>query len=383
MNYVANQNSNAVILFGDGEIFFGKSCGIFSQKATEICFNTAMTGYQEAITDPSYSGQSIIFSFPHIGNTGINFFDYESGSPSVDAVIMRNKISVDSNHRTEMSFENWLKEKNLIGIYDIDTRALIQKIRKSGPQNVAIGSYDLGEKIDIDYLKSLIGGYSCNFPDEMNKILYDKKREKEISNLIQKSIHNKYKIAVLDYGVKLNILHCLIDNDCSIDVISYNSNENSINFEKYDGIFLSNGPADPVDALKLSIKLIEKVFSSKKPIFGICLGHQIIALYCKKLNVEVKKMKQGHRGINHPIKNLVTNQVEITSQNHGFAAFSLNDLGKKYISHVSLFDGSIAGFYIEEDKILSVQYHPESSPGTHDSRYLFKNFVEMMNIYNK
>ncbi len=378
MNYIANQGSNAVILFSDGEIFFGKSCGIFGEKATEICFNTAITGYQEALTDPSYSGQSIVFSFPHIGNTGVNSIDYESGSASVDAVIMRNKISIDSNHRSEIKFDEWLQKQGLIGIYDIDTRALIQKIRKSGPQNVAIGTYKNGEEIKIEKLKSLISEYSCNFADEMKKISSDEKRQEKIKHLVEKSIHNKNKVAVLDYGVKLNILHCLIDNDCAIDVIPYNSDVNLIDFSRYDGIFLSNGPADPSDALKLSYDLIEKVFASKKPIFGICLGHQIIAIYYKKLNVEVKKMKQGHRGINHPIKNLITNHVEITSQNHGFAAFSLSDAEKKYISHVSLFDGSIAGFYIEEDKILSVQYHPESSPGTHDSRYLFKNFVEMI-----
>jgi carbamoyl-phosphate synthase small subunit len=378
MNYIANQNSNAVILFGDGEIFFGKSCGVFYERATEICFNTAITGYQEALTDPSYSGQSIVFSFPHIGNVGVNELDYESGSASVDAVIMRNKISIDSNHRSESNFAQWILDQNLIGIYDVDTRALVQKIRKSGPQNVAIGSYRDGEEINLNSLKNLIESYSCNFENEMKKILSNKKRQEKIKHLCDHSINNKNKIAVLDYGVKLNILHCLTDNDCAIDVIPYNINSNSIDFQKYDGIFLSNGPADPSDALNLSFDLIKKVFDSKKPIFGICLGHQIIALYYKKLNVEVKKMKQGHRGINHPIKNLIMNQVEITSQNHGFAAFSLSDKGKKYISHVSLFDGSIAGFYIEEDKILSVQYHPESSPGTHDSRYLFNNFVEMI-----
>ena len=379
MNYVANHNSSAVILFSDGEIFFGKSCGVFDERATEICFNTAMTGYQEAITDPSYSGQSVVFSFPHIGNVGINFSDYESGSASVDAVIMRNKASIASNHRSESDFENWLKEQNLIGIYDIDTRALVQKIRKSGPQNVAIGTYENGNKIDLNNLKSLMNKYSCNFADEMEKIFSNKKRQEKIEFLSKRSIQNKRKIAVFDYGVKLSILSCLVENGCTFDVIPYNIDANLVDFQQYDGILLSNGPADPSDALKLSALLIEKIFASKKPIFGICLGHQMIALYCKKLNVEVRKMKQGHRGINHPIKNLITNQVEITSQNHGFAAFSLSDIGKHYISHISLFDGSIAGFYIKEDKILSTQYHPESSPGTHDSRYLFKNFIEIIN----
>lgn len=378
MNYVANQNYNAVILFGDGEIFFGKSCGVFGKRATEICFNTAMTGYQEALTDPSYSGQSIVFAFPHIGNVGVNLIDYESGSASVDGIIMRDKISIDSNHRSEVNFAQWIVEQNLIGIYDVDTRALVQKIRKSGLQNVAIGSYRIGEEIRIDELKSLLEKYSCNFYNEMEKILSDSKRERALREICENSVHNKFKVAVFDYGVKLNILHCLVDNDCAIEVIPYNIDPKTIDCKKYDGFFLSNGPADPLDALELNPSLIEEIFAQKKPIFGICLGHQIIALYYKKLNVAVSKMDQGHRGINHPVKNLLTGRVEITSQNHGFSAFRTNDTNEKYISHVSLFDGSIAGFYVEEDKILSVQYHPESSPGTHDSRYLFKNFVEMM-----
>ena len=378
MKYTANQNYNAVILFGDGEMFFGKSYGVYGERATEICFNTAITGYQEAITDPSYSGQSIVFAFPHVGNVGVNSQDYESGSASVDCIITKNDISVDSNHRSETHLQKWLIEQDLIAIYDVDTRALIQKIRKSGPQNVAIGAYEIGQEIDFEKLKSLIDGYSCNFNNEINKIFKDAKRQSMIENLSKNSQENKFKVAVLDYGVKLNILNCLIENDCIIDIIRCDSNHSNHDFSEYDGIFLSNGPADPIDALKLSEKLVEKIFESKKPIFGICLGHQIIALHYKKLNVEVKKMKQGHRGINHPIKNLLTQKVEITSQNHGFSAFSTANTNKSYISHVSLFDNSIAGFFIKEDKILSVQYHPESSPGTHDSRYLFKIFVDIM-----
>ena len=382
---VADKYKNSAIVFKNGDFILGKSCGSYGQRALELCFSTAMTGYQEAITDPSYGGQAIVFSFVHIGNTGINKEDLESGTAYAKGIIINNYPSEPSNWRSENTFSNWLKNENVIAICDIDTRALVQKIRSEGMQSIGIGSYKDGEVIDLEHLQDLANNYSYNFQDIMNGILSDTKRNEAIKKIERESENEskqdtaQKKILVLDYGVKLNILGCIKNSGFSLEVLSCNTNIKDIDFAKYNGIVLSNGPADPNEALELNKDLVYGCFTSCLPILGICLGHQIIGIAHEKIKMKAFKMHQGHRGTNHPVKNLRTGTVEITSQNHGYALkVEEGSLSDKYVSHRSLFDHTIAGLYLEDEKIITTQYHPESSAGTHDSRYIFEEFRKMI-----
>lgn len=388
-NLIANNEKyNAIIVFRDGKYILAKAIGSLKKVALEICFTTALTGYQEAITDPSYAGQAIIFSFTHIGNAGVNLEDCESDIAYAKAIVVSEKPSLPSNYRSEEEFENWLIKNDVLLIYDVDTRALIQKIRNEGMQNVCLAGFTNGEEIDISYLQQLANEYSYNYSSLMKSILNSNKRNQIIQSIKKKSEQindksKKYNILVIDFGVKINILNCLYSVGLVIkDVFPYNYKEN-IDFSKYDGIVLSNGPGDPLEAYQENPALVNSILESGVPVLGICLGHQIIGIAHPKLKMEVFKMKQGHRGVNHPIKNLHTGIVEITSQNHGFSLRKEENCidGDCYISHVSLFDHTIAGLYLEKEKIITSQYHPESSAGTHDSRYIFDNFVKMIEIH--
>lgn len=376
-----SENYSAIV-FEDKTVLYGKSFGAIGMTTVELCFTTGTTGYQESLTDPSYSGQAIVFSAPHIGNTGVNKIDYESSMSHVKAIITRNKISIDSNHQSVENLKSWLSKNQVYYLYNFDTRAIIKKITCRGSQNATI----IVQKNDFTLDKKQIQEFSDNakkyiikFDEIINEILKNPERNKIINQIIHESKANHIKTIVIDYGVKLHILKMLNNNDFNIEILSCLGNADKVNFENFDCIVLSNGPADPNDAIKLNKKLIDKIIGSKKPILGICLGHQIIAISHPKLQLCVLKMHQGHRGINHPILDIETKKVETTSQNHGFNVFlTEGDKKNSYVTHKSLFDSSIAGINIPQEKIMSVQYHPEASPGTHDSRYIFEKFKDMV-----
>jgi carbamoyl-phosphate synthase small subunit len=384
---IIKKEYRAVVVFDDGSYILQKTFEKASRQiiTLELCFTTSLIGYQEIMTDPSYAGQALIFSFPHIGNTGINDEDNESCQIYTKAVMMNERPSKPSNFRSEKTFENWVLKNNIICVFGADTRDLIKKIRKGQIKNACFGVFDDGEEVNLDQMISLAKNYTYNFTELIGPILSCESRKKEIEKIVlNSSLYEikqegfKPKTLVLDYGVKLNILRCLVENCFDLkDVLPFDSNPESVDFSKYDCIVFSNGPGDPKEAFKLSEELVLKTFESGLPILGICLGHQIIGLSHPKLKMEAFKMSQGHRGANHPVKNLSTSKVEITSQNHGFALRATTEESKKFINHCSLFDESIAGLFLPEEKILTVQYHPESSSGTHDSRYIFKDFFKL------
>jgi carbamoyl-phosphate synthase small subunit len=372
----------SAIVFEDGTVLYGKSFGSIGVTTVELCFTTGTTGYQETLTDPSYAGQGVIFSFPHIGNTGTNKIDTESSIVHVKAIITRNNISIDSNHRSIENLKTWLQKNKIYHIYDFDTRAIIKKVTSTGSQNATIITKENDFTLDKNQIAEFAQNaknYLVKFDEIINEILRIPERNKIINQIVHDTKKNHIKAAVIDYGIKLNILRILENDGFNIEVFPCTTNADKINFENFDCIILSNGPADPNDAIKLNRKIIDKIINSRKPILGICLGHQIIAISHPKLQLQVLKMHQGHRGINHPILNIENKKVEITSQNHGFNVFIEKESQKNsFVTHKSLFDSSVAGISIPQDKIISVQYHPEASPGTHDSRYIFKKFQAMI-----
>jgi len=381
-----------VIVFDNGSYLFAKTF-IKAKKqiiTLELCFSTSMIGYQESISDPSYAGQALVFSFPHIGNTGINYEDSESCNIYTKALIFSEKPTEPSNYRSKISLENFLLENNIIGAFDVDTREIISQIRLGKIKNICIGVFDNNDEVEILDMAEKAKSYTYNFKGLLDPILSCKKRANSLANLVEDSKKHiqdisikKFKTLVIDYGVKLNIVKCLIKNNFLIeDLVPYTINYNQIDFSKYDCVVLSNGPGDPAEAYDLSRDLIQKIFDLKIPILGICLGHQIIGACFEKFNMETFKMSQGHRGINHPVKSVSNGKIQITSQNHGFAIRSKNPELKnednQYIDSYSLFDQSISGLRCNDNKILTTQYHPESSPGTHDSVFIFKEFYNML-----
>lgn len=378
-------NFNAVIVFDDGSYVFLNTFERSEKKVfpLELCFTTAITGYQETMTDPSYAGQALVFSNPHIGNTGINFDDLESSEIYTKAIILSEKPSLPSNFRSKKTFEDWVIDSGSFCFFGIDTRELIQRVRSGEIKNACFGVFNSGDEVNIEEMKNLAKNYNYNFESLIRPILSNQKRSEEIEKICKNSEKNKKRALVFDFGIKLNILRCLSEAGFYIkDVFPFDFNSEKINFSDYDCIVFSNGPGDPSEAFELNKDLVFRSFESGLPILGICLGHQIIGFSHTKLKMEVFKMKQGHRGSNHPVQNLKPDgsfSVEITSQNHGFALSAQNEESKKFINRYSLFDGSIAGFFLPEEKIITTQYHPESSAGTHDSRFIFKEFFEMVN----
>ncbi len=355
----------AVLLLEDGKSFKGESFGYDGETIGEICFNTGMTGYQEILTDPSYFKQIVNMTMPHIGNYGINEDDIESSSIKVAGFVIKEETKTPSNWRSNGSLGEYLKKHRIVGIKNIDTRALTIHIRNNGAMNAIISSKDS----DIQSLNKKL---SCHPPMtglDLVKELTIKKSY--IWNKKNKSA--PFKVAAIDFGIKFNILRILEDYGCNITVFSAKTSINDILDYNPDGVFLSNGPGDPA-AVDYGISLVKKLLGVK-PIFGICLGHQILAL---ALGAKTFKLKFGHRGINHPVKNLHTGNIEITSQNHGFAV-DLNSLPTNVIStHINLNDNTSAGIKCTDIPAFSVQYHPESSPGPNDSRYLFEKFIDLM-----
>jgi len=358
-----NKSNSAILLLADGRIFEGRSFGYQGETVGEVCFNTGMTGYQEILTDPSYCKQIVTMTSPHIGNYGINEEDIESENIQVAGFVIKEETMTPSNWRSTQSLGEYLKKNKIVGIKEIDTRSLTRHIRDKGAMNGIISCDDL----DIQNLDKKLK----KFPD-MNGL--DLAKDVTTQKKYKWPGKGRYKVAVIDFGIKKNILRLLSDAGCELTVFPASIKaEDILSFEP-DGVFLSNGPGDPL-AVTYGIETVKKLLG-KVPLFGICLGHQILAL---ALGASTFKLKFGHRGINHPVRNNEKNTVEITSQNHGFAV-DLDSLPPNVIStHINLNDNTSGGIRCTDIPAFSVQYHPESSPGPHDSRYLFNQFIEMMN----
>jgi carbamoyl-phosphate synthase small subunit len=375
--------SDSVLMLEDGTCFLGKSFGSRQTKIGEICFNTSMTGYQEIITDPSYAGQIISFTFPHIGNIGTNNFDNEGETKSIAGIVVRQVPTNPSNWRSDQKFNDWLKLNDIPGISGIDTRMLTKIIRKYKSCNAIMSYNELGE-FNFDELKNKLRHYpkmdglnlSSSVTTEKN---YDYKESPHKLILSTPSTIRKFKpkIVVIDFGVKMNILRHLVNLNADVTVLSENTIIEDINKIKPDGIFLSNGPGDPSATEKKCKDLLQAILSLGIPVFGICIGHQLIGL---SFGAKTIKMSQGHRGANHPVKNLSNNKVEITSQNHGYMIDKDTLPECLEITHLSLFDGSIEGFKHKSLPIFSVQYHPEASPGPTESSYLFQEFLNLIEV---
>ena len=347
----------------------------------EVCFNTAMTGYQEILTDPSYAGQIITFTFPHIGNVGTNDDDIETvnmaASTGVRGVILQSAITDPSNYRAARHLDLWLKARGIIGLAGIDTRALTSMIREKGMPNAVI-AFAPDAKFDLDALKKEAGAWPGLVGMDLVPMVTTGQRYSwdetpwEWEKGYGRQTDGKYNVVAIDYGIKRNILRLLAANGCKVTVVPATTSAEDILALKPDGVFLSNGPGDPAATGEYAVPVIKKIIDSGTPTFGICLGHQMLGL---AVGGKTMKMHQGHHGANHPVKDLTTGKVEITSMNHGFAVDRASLPKDAEETHVSLFDGSNAGIQLKGKPVFSVQYHPEASPGPRDSRYLFERFV--------
>ena len=378
--------STGILVLDNKLVFKGIGLGYQGTSTGEVCFNTSLTGYQEIISDPSYAGQIINFTFPHIGNVGTNNEDLESDKIWTKGVIFNSEITSPSNYRALQTLDEWLKKNQIVGLTGLDTRGLTNFIRDKGAPKGTISNNKKG-KFNIKKLTNM----SVKWPGlnglDLAKEVSTKKTyiwkgfktwKKDVG--YKKNTIKKFKIIAVDYGIKKNILRYFSDYNCEVKVVSCKLTANEIVKLKPDGIFLSNGPGDPAATGKYAIDTVQKLIKLNYPIFGICLGHQILAL---ALNAKTKKMKLGHRGANHPVKNLITNSVEITSQNHGFVVIEKSLSKNIQITHKSLFDDSIEGIRLKNKPVFSVQYHPEANPGPQDSQYLFNNFIQDVKKYAK
>ncbi|MFV0430807.1 MAG: glutamine-hydrolyzing carbamoyl-phosphate synthase small subunit [Alphaproteobacteria bacterium] len=379
------KDATGAIVFADGTIFFGQGAGIEGITGGEICFNTSMTGYQEILTDPSYAGQIITFTFPEIGVVGANKEDFERVNICAKGCIIRNPLTKQSSWRAEVSLNDWLIQHQLVAVTGVDTRAITRYIRKNGAQNVALIHEPRGN-IRADILIEM----ARNLPPMQGTDLASQVTRQGSEDWQQKlwDIHTGYQqqketnghIVAIDYGAKDNILRCLSEQGCKITVVPATTSANDILELKPDGIFLSNGPGDPAATAKYSTPTIQELIKTDIPIFGICLGNQLLAL---ALGGKTQKMQFGHRGANHPVRNNQTGVIEITSQNHGFVVERESLPSHVEETHTSLFDGSVEGIAIKGKNIFTVQYHPEASPGPHDSIYLFDKFGTLVREYAK
>ena len=379
-------NPTGVLVLEDGTFFYGYGFGYGGIATGEVCFNTSITGYQEIITDPSYAGQIINFTFPHIGNVGTNEEDNESNKVWTKGVIFNTDITSPSNYRSIKNLDAWLKKNKVVGIAGIDTRKLTNYIRDYGAPKGTL-EFTSSKKHDVKKLRKITKDWSglldldlaskvsCSKPYKWNSLKTWNKKNGYLKNK-----KKKYKIVAIDYGIKKNILRCFSDLHCEVIIVPAETSSQKILNKKPDGIFLSNGPGDPAATGKYAIPIIKQLIKSKLPIFGICLGHQILSL---ALGAKTSKMHLGHRGANHPVKNLKTKKVEITSQNHGFKVEKNSIPNNVNITHISLFDKSVEGIELKNKPIFSVQYHPEASPGPQDSKYLFNKFINYISKEKK
>ena len=371
--------SSAILVLENKSIFKGIGLGYQGDATGEVCFNTSLTGYQEIISDPSYAGQIINFTFPHIGNVGTNNEDLESNKIWTRGVIFNSEITSPSNYRSIKNLDEWLKKNKIVGITGLDTRSLTNYIRDKGAPKGTIsnnkkGNFNIKKLLNNSTKWSGLNGLDLA-QEVTTKKIYKWKGLKtwKKGKGFEKNKKKSLKVVAIDYGIKKNILRYFSNYDCEVIVVPCKKSADEILKLKPNGIFLSNGPGDPAATGKYAIKTIQKLIKANLPIFGICLGHQILAL---ALNAKTKKMKLGHRGANHPVKNLINNKVEITSQNHGFEILK-ESLGKNIqITHKSLFDNCIEGIKLKNKPVFSVQYHPESNPGPQDSHYLFSDFIK-------
>ncbi|MEO6904521.1 MAG: glutamine-hydrolyzing carbamoyl-phosphate synthase small subunit [Bacteroidia bacterium] len=358
--------SPAVLLLEDGKTFYGKAAGYIGTTMGEICFNTGMTGYQEVFTDPSYFGQIVVTTNVHIGNYGFNEDEVESDSIKIAGLVCKQFNEFHSRNRSAGSLQDYFLRDRIVAISDVDTRAVVRYIRDKGAMNCIISS----ETLDLEILKKQLQ----EVPSMIGLELSSKVSTKE--SYFIGNPNATYKIAVVDYGTKKNILRSLAERGCYLKIFPMKTSFEEIKQWQPDGIMITNGPGDP-SAMKDDVELIKKIISSNIPTFGICLGHQLLA---EAAGISTFKMHKGHRGINHPVKNLITGKSEITSQNHGFGV-KAEDVAKVKnieITHINLNDETVEGMRFKDKKIFSVQYHPEACAGPHDSRYLFDEFIGLI-----
>jgi carbamoyl-phosphate synthase small subunit len=368
----------ALLVLADGTVIKGRGLGAEGKAVGEVCFNTSMTGYQEIMTDPSYAGQIITFTFPHIGNTGANPEDIETTTPAARGAVLATDITEPANWRAAQHFDAWLRSYRLPAIAGIDTRALTRRIRDGGAPNGVIAHSKSGE-FDIPGLiaeakawpgldgMDLAKDVTCRQTYHWDETAWS------LNGGYGKQTAPKLKVVAIDYGAKRNILRCLATAGFDVTVVPATATIDDVLAHKPDGVFLSNGPGDPAATGEYAVPVIKALMAKELPIFGICLGHQMLAL---ALGGKTRKMARGHRGANHPVKDLATGKVEITSQNHGFEVMAESLPETVKVTHVSLFDGTNEGIEVSGKPIFSVQYHPEASPGPQDSHYLFQRFVE-------
>jgi carbamoyl-phosphate synthase small subunit len=374
------QKPTACLALADGTIFYGMGFGAAGETVAELCFNTAMTGYQEIMTDPSYAGQIITFTFPHIGNTGVNTDDDETADPVAAGMVVKWDPTDASNWRATGELKSWLAARNRIGMGGVDTRRLTRAIRQQGAPHVALahnpdGVFDLEKLVakarafagleGLDLAKDV----TCAQSYQWNEMLWAWPEGH------QPQTQARHKVVAVDYGAKRNILRCLASAGCDVTVLPASATAEDVLALNPDGVFLSNGPGDPAATGVYAVPMIQGVLATDIPVFGICLGHQMLAL---ALGARTIKMNHGHHGANHPVKDRETGKVEITSMNHGFTVDSQTLPAGVIETHVSLFDGSNCGIRLDGRPVFSVQYHPEASPGPQDSYYLFERFAEAM-----
>jgi len=364
-----SQRPEAVLLLADGTLFRGRAIGAQGTAVGEICFNTGMTGYQEVFTDPSYTGQIMTMASPHIGNYGVKEGEEESGKVTIAGLVVKKYSDVWSRPGGTGALDDYLKRQGIVGISDIDTRKLVRHIRDHGHQNAIISSAEM----NVERLREQLAQAPSMQGRELSSQVSTTKPYEVGSSTAA------FRVALVDFGVKRNIERCLVERDCRVRVFPMSTSLQDLLAWKPDGIMLSNGPGDP-SAMPASVELVKAIVNSGLPVFGICLGHQLLA---ESLGMRTEKMHHGHRGINHPIKDLTTGRDEVTSQNHGFVV-NRADAEKNSaieITHVHLNDGSIAGLRLKDRPVFCVQYHPEAGPGPNDSRYLFDRFVENMRVH--
>ena len=378
----APHGATGVLVLADGTVIWGRGFGAEGEAVGEVCFNTAMTGYQEVMTDPSYAAQIITFTFPHIGNVGANYEDVEADNPHALGCIVREDVTQPSNFRSVQTFDAWLKSNGRIGLAGVDTRALTRLIREKGAPNGVIAHNAKGE-FDLDALHAkardwpglegmdLAKDVSCAQMFRWSGGLWKRGEGYEVGADNESLPH----VVAIDYGSKRNIFRNLANAGARVTVLPANATFDDVMAHKPDGIFLSNGPGDPAATGVYAVPVIQKLLETKKPLFGICLGHQLLGL---AVGAKTMKMHQGHRGANHPVKRLEDGRVEITSMNHGFAVETETLPENARATHISLFDGSLAGLELTDRPAFSVQYHPEASPGPQDSIYLFEKFVKQL-----
>lgn len=374
------EGSTAALILADGSVFWGRGIGATGNAVGEICFNTSITGYQEILTDPSYAGQIINFTFPHIGNVGTNSEDIEALKPVARGCVLRADITGPSNFRAVQHFDAWLKSHDLIGISGVDTRRVTRRILNLGAPNGVIthvpdGAFDIAactvEAVGWPGLEGmdLAREVSCAQPYDWTETVW------KLGEGYGAQATPRFRVVAVDFGAKRNILRCLAKLGCAVTVVPATASADDILQYDPEGVFLSNGPGDPAATGKYAIPVVQAVIEKNIPTFGICLGYQILAL---ALGAKTEKMHHGHRGANHPVKDLETGKVEITSQNHGFMV----DIGtlpdNVLLTHQSLFDGTPEGLKVTDKPVFGVQHHPEASPGPQDSHYLFDRFVALM-----